>query len=75
MLQTIHKSIASITYIQGAHFQDLWVVIADPAVFNVLPGKPERQGIKTLATWPIFVTAALCENPSPITTLPAEIAH
>ena len=57
----ILKSYARLSYIQGTYIRDLVVVIDDPAVFNALPGKHERSGIKTIASWPIFVTAVLSE--------------
>ena len=58
----ISKSTALLTFIDGEHIQDLQILIDDREVFNALPGKFERHGIKTLASWPIFVTAVLNEG-------------
>ena len=58
----IRKSTALLTFIEGEHIQDLQILIDDRDVFNALPGKFERHGIKTLASWPIFITAVLNEG-------------
>ena len=62
MSTTIQKSRAFLTYVVSEHIQDLQILIDDVEVFLSLPGKLERQGIKTLASWPIFVTAVLNEG-------------
>ena len=62
MTTCIRKSTALLTFIDGEHIQDLQILIDDQEVFNALPGKFERHGIKTLASWPIFVTAVLNEG-------------
>jgi len=61
MDKQIQKSNAQLAYIQGTYIRDPLVVIDDPTVFNALPGKHEWYGIKTIASWPIFVTALLGE--------------
>ena len=58
----IHTSTALLTFVDGEHIQDLQILINDREVFNALPGKFERHGIKTLASWPIFVTVVLNES-------------
>ena len=62
MTTQIHKSTALLTFVDGEHIQDLQILIHDREVFNSLPGKFERHGIKTLASWPMFVTAVLNEG-------------
>jgi hypothetical protein len=62
MTTHIHKSTAHLTFVDGEHIQDLQILIDDREVFVSLPGKYERHGIKTLASWPIFVTAVLNEG-------------
>ena len=62
MNKKIHKSTAFLAYIDAENIQDVQILIDDRQVFNALPGKHERYGIKTLATWPIFVTAILNEQ-------------
>ena len=61
MSTQILKSTAFVTFINGDHIQDVQILIDDRQTFNALPGKFERHGIKTLASWPIFVTAVLKE--------------
>lgn len=61
MTTQIMKSTASITFVNGDEIQDVQILIDDRPLFNKLPGKFERHGIKTLAAWPIFVTAVLNE--------------
>ena len=58
----IHTSTALLTFVDGETIQDLQILINDREVFNALPGKFERHGIKTLASWPIFVTVVLNEG-------------
>jgi len=58
----IQQSNATITYIKGDHIQDLQILIDDYEIFSILPGKHERQGIKTITNWPIFVTVIWREN-------------
>ena len=62
MNKKIHKSTAFLAYIDAENIQDVQILIDDRQVFNALPGKHERYGIKTLASWPIFVTAILNEQ-------------
>ena len=62
MTQQFYKSTAQVVYLLGEHLQDFQVLIDDPQLYNLLPGKYERHGIKTLASWPIFVTAILNEQ-------------
>ena len=50
------KPTASISFVRGMYIQDLQLVIDDYEFFCSLPGKFERHGIKTIATWPVFVT-------------------
>jgi DNA repair protein RadC len=70
MTTIIHKSTALVVFIQGDHLQDLQILIDDRGLYNALPGKLERHGIKTLAAWPVFVTAVLNE---PRATEPIEV--
>jgi hypothetical protein len=51
-----------VTFIQGTHLQDVQILIDNEQLYNRLPGKLERHGIKTLASWPLFVTAILNEQ-------------
>ena len=53
------NSTAFVNYVQGTHIKDLQVLINDPEVFYAIPGKFERQGVKTISSWPIFVTVIL----------------
>ena len=61
MTNKILKSSASIAYVEGDNLIDVQILIDDRQLFNALPGKYERYGIKTLASWPFFVTAVLNE--------------
>jgi hypothetical protein len=56
MTTIVIKSTASVSFIRGIYYQDLQLVIDDYEFFCSLPGKFERHGIKTIATWPVFVT-------------------
>ena len=56
MTTEVIKSTASISFIRGSNIQDLQLMIDDYEFFCSLPGKFERKGIKTIATWPVFVT-------------------
>ena len=56
------KSTANVTFIQSKLIQDVQIVIDNRDLYNSLPGKLERHGIKTLTTWPVFVTAVLNEE-------------
>ncbi len=62
MSTTISKSTAFVTFISGDHLKDIQILIDDRELFNSLPGKFERHGIKTLASSPMFVTAVLNEG-------------
>ena len=62
MSKQILKSTAILAYVYGEHIKDVQILIDDRQVFNALPGKHERYGIKTLASWPFFVTAILNEQ-------------
>ena len=62
MSTTIRNSFALITFVNGDHIQDVQLLIDDRELYNALPGKSERHGIKTLTSWPIFVTAILNET-------------
>ena len=53
----VFHSNARVTLVRGDHYQDVQILIDDRQLFNRLPGKPERQGVKSLASWPFFVTA------------------
>jgi DNA repair protein RadC len=59
MSTTIYQSTAILMFINGDHIRDLQILVNDRQIFNTLPGKFERHGIKTLASYPIFVTAIL----------------
>ena len=58
----ILKSSALVVYYQGEHIQDVRILIDDRELYNRLPGKFERHGVKTLSSWPFFVTAILNEQ-------------
>ena len=62
MSTQIRKSNAFVTFISGDHLKDIQILINDRELFNSLPGKFERHGIKTLASSPMFVTAVLNEG-------------
>jgi proteasome lid subunit RPN8/RPN11 len=61
MNQTFVSS-ARVVFIQGEHILDVQILIDDLELFNHLPGKFERHGVKTLSNWPFFVTAILNEQ-------------
>jgi len=61
MSAQILKSNAFLTCVKGEYIQDVQIIVDDRQTFNALPGKHERHGIKTLSSWPIFVTAVLNE--------------
>jgi hypothetical protein len=61
MTNKILKSSALVAYVEGENLIDVQILIDDRQLFNALPGKYERYGIKTLASWPFFVTAVLNE--------------
>ena len=56
MTTKVIKSTASVSFIRGIYYQDLQLVTDDYEFFSSLPGKLERKGIKTVASWPVFVT-------------------
>ena len=64
------NSTAFVTYIEGKHIKDFQVLIDDPGVFYSLPGKFERLGVKTISSWPIFVTVILNEGQHKTETSP-----
>ena len=51
------KSHALVFLVRGEHILDVQILIDDRELFNLLPGKSERRGVKSLASSPIFVTA------------------
>ena len=61
-MNKICNSTAFVNFVEGTHMKDFQVLIDDPEVFNALPGKFERSGVKTITSWPIFVTAILNEG-------------
>lgn len=66
MKTRIVSSTAYIAYQEGIYLKDLMIVIDDPLVFNALPGQFERRGVKTLTSWPLFVTVVLNNQEVPI---------
>ena len=64
------NSTAFVNYIEGKHIKDFQVLIDDPEFFNALPGKFERSGVKTITSWPIFVTVILNEGQNEKVTSP-----
>ena len=70
MTTNIHQTKASVNYIEGKHIKDFQVLIDDPEVFNALPGKFERLGVKTISSWPIFVTVILNDGQNKDVTSP-----
>ena len=75
MTTQILTSPAFLTFINSGDLKDVQILIDDRQTFNALPGKFERHGIKTLASWPIFVTAVLNEARSETETEPLQAAH
>ena len=61
MTTEVIKSTASISFVSGIYYQDLQLVTDDHDFFCSLPGKFERHGIKTIASWPVFVTLICTE--------------
>jgi len=51
------QSTALVQFVQGENIQDVQILIDNRELFNQLPGKSERKGVKSLAAWPFFVTA------------------
>lgn len=70
MTTNIHQSNALVNYIEGKHIKDFQVLIDDPEVYYSLPGKIERLGVKTISSWPIFVTVILNEGQNKKVTSP-----
>ena len=70
MTTNIHQTNALVNYIEGKHIKDFQVLIDDPEVFYALPGKIERLGVKTISSWPIFVTAILNDGQHKTETSP-----
>ena len=62
MTTNIHQTNAFVNFIVGTHVKDFQVLINDPEVFYAIPGKFERSGVKTITSWPIFVTVILNEG-------------
>ena len=56
-MPTYLQSTALVQFIQGEHIQDVQILIDNRELFNKLPGKSERKGVKSLASWPFFITA------------------
>ena len=59
MTAEVLKSNALVVFVRSKLIQDVQILIDDRQAFNALPGKYERQGVKTLTTWPVYVTAVL----------------
>ena len=64
------NSTAFVNYIEVKHIKDFQVLIDDPQVFYSLPGKFERLGVKTISSWPIFVTVILNDGENKKVTSP-----
>ena len=69
-MNKICNSTAFVNFVEGTHVKDFQVLIDDPEVFNALPGKFERLGVKTISSWPIFVTVILNEGQHKTETSP-----
>jgi DNA repair protein RadC len=54
---------ASVLLVRGEHILDVQILIDSRELFNLLPGKSERRGVKSLASWPFFITAIMNANP------------
>jgi RadC-like JAB domain len=52
-------STAQVVCTRGENTPNVQILIDDVDLFNHLPGKYERYGVKTLSGWPFFVTAIL----------------
>ena len=57
MTPEVLQSTALVNFVQGEHITDVQILINDYTLFCKLPGKFERMGVKSLASWPIFITA------------------
>ena len=62
MTTKVIKSTASVSFIRGIYYQDLQLVTNNYEFFCSLPGKFERKGIKTIASWPVFVTVICIDH-------------
>ena len=69
-MNKICNSTAFVNFLEGTHMKDFQVLIDDPEVFYALPGKFERHGVKTISSWPIFVTAILNDGQNKKVTSP-----
>ena len=69
-MNKICNSTAFVNFVEGTHVKDFQVLIDDPEVFYALPGKFERLGVKTISSWPIFVTVILNEGQHKTETSP-----
>ena len=58
------KSHALVFLVRGEHILDVQILIDNRELFNLLPGKSERRGVKSLVSSPIFVTA-ICNDTQP----------
>lgn len=62
MINQTLKSNALVFLVRGEHIQDVQILIDDRELFNHLPGKSERRGVKSLASFPFFITAIFNEQ-------------
>ena len=69
------KSTASVLFIKGVNYQDLQLVTDDYEFFCSLPGKFERKGIKTIVSWPVFVTLIYVKQNNEISPDPPSSNH
>lgn len=65
MNSSTFQSSAKVVFLRADHIQEVQIIIDDETLYNNLPGKYERHGVKTLCAWPFFVTAILNEEPEP----------
>ena len=75
MTTKVIKSTASVSFIKGIYYQDLQLVTDDYEFFCSLPGKLERKGIKTISSWPIFVTLICIEHNKEYLSSPHKSDH
>jgi hypothetical protein len=56
------KSTALVFLVRGEHILDVQILIDDRELFNLLPDKSERRGVKSLTSFPFFITAIFNEQ-------------
>ena len=62
MTHQFFQSTARWSIVQGEHLQDVQILIDDRSAVQLPARQVRTHGVKTLASWPIFVTAILNEQ-------------